>query len=474
MGVFISLPVTIASTFISSFLGSCCSSAIKGIFNSVDASSSSFAARLIYAIGLFLNVCLSWIAASFSHSSLWPNRLCTNTGECGFFVVHKLSFALGLFHLLLAVLLINIKSTKHVRSQFQNKWWWTKSFIYLCLIVTAYYIPNGFFVVFSKWVSVPSGALFIIIGLILLVDFAHEWAETCIRHMEMENESSVYWKRFLIIGTCLMYFLALVMDVVMVCIFCGEGCNVNINATMVNILFTILITIVSVHPRVQQYNPNCGIAQSSIVAVYCSYLNLSAMASKPDDIRCNPLVGSSSTRKMSVILGSIFTFIAIAYTTTRAAANSAFRLEPHSKFDLGDDNAMLYQGIGGSRSQLREEAIRQAVFEGSLPESVLYNSQFLQDYGEGDEVILFDDEKHMTKYNYSLFHFIFFLATQWIALLLTINVTKNDVGDFIPVGRTHFYSWIKIISAWVCYVLYGWTTLAPMVMPDRFEYEYDY
>ena len=83
-----------------------------------------------------------------------------------------------------------------------------------------------------------------------------------------------------------------------------------------------------------------------------------------------------------------------------------------------------------------------------------------------------DDEFNVTKYNYSLFHFIFFLATQWIVILLTINVTQDDVGDFIPVGRTYFYSWVKIISAWICYGLYGWTLFAPIVMPERFEYDY--
>ena len=82
-----------------------------------------------------------------------------------------------------------------------------------------------------------------------------------------------------------------------------------------------------------------------------------------------------------------------------------------------------------------------------------------------------DDEVIETKYNYALFHGIFFIATQWIAILLTINVTQDDVGNFIPVGRTYFYSAVKIGSSWLCYCLYGWTVLAPVIMPDRFEFD---
>lgn len=226
------------------------------------------------------------------------------------------------------------------------------------------------------------------------------------------------------------------------------------------------------NPKIQEANPKSGLAQSSMVSVYCTYLTMSAMSSEPDDKMCNPLVRSSGTRKFSIILGSLFTFIAIAYTTTRAAANSAFQgTNTNGAIYLGND--IEYEGLGGqTRNQLRYEAIKQAVEEGSLPESALYDTAWLgtsSPTGAMDNQN--DDERIGTKYNYTLFHVIFFLATQWIAILLTINVTQDDVGDFIPVGRTYFYSWVKIVSAWICYALYGWTVVAPAIMPDRFDYE---
>ncbi|EHN03156.1 Tms1p [Saccharomyces cerevisiae x Saccharomyces kudriavzevii VIN7] len=326
---------------------------------------------------------------------------------------------------------------------------------------------------FSKWVSVPSGAIFILVGLILLVDFAHEWAETCISHVESEDEDSSFWQRFLVLGTTSMYTASIIMTVVMYVMFCHQQCNMNQTAVTVNLILTVITLILSVNPKIQEANPKSGLAQSSMVSVYCTYLTMSAMSSEPDDKMCNPLVRSSGTRKFSIILGSLFTFVAIAYTTTRAAANSAFQgTNTNGAIYLGND--IEYEGLGGqTRNQLRYEAIKQAVEEGSLPESALYDTAWLGTPSSTEGTIdnQNDDERTGTKYNYTLFHIIFFLATQWIAILLTINVTQDDVGDFIPVGRTYFYSWVKIVSAWICYALYGWTVVAPAVMPDRFGYE---
>jgi hypothetical protein len=32
-------------------------------------------------------------------------------------------------------------------------------------------------------------------------------------------------------------------------------------------------------------------------------------------------------------------------------------------------------------------------------------------------------------------------------------------------------SWVKIVSSWVCYAMYIWTLVAPVVVPERFDFE---
>lgn len=124
---------------------------------------------------------------------------------------------------------------------------------------------------------------------------------------------------------------------------------------------------------------------------------------------------------------------------------------------------------------MRVEAIRAAVESGSLPSTALD-----EDWWEGDSdddstsgaarggAYGDDDERRSTKYNYVLFHLIFLLATQWTATLLTMNVQQEELGDFAPVGRTYFSSWVKIVSAWICYLIYAWTLIAPVIFPERF------
>lgn len=470
MGFVVSMPLQMAGTWAASCCGSVCFSLVA---NSCKGIGSSFSTRLSYALLLLFNSMLSWVMLTdwaMRKLSLVTRWHCEGV-ECGFFAVYKVNFALALFHLLLGALLLGVHSTANPRARLQNGLWSAKILCYLGLLLASFMIPDGFYVWFSRYVSVACGFLFLVMGLILLVDFAHEWAEKCIEHVENEDEHSQAWKTMLISGTAIMYLGSVVMTVLMYVFFCSSGCSMNQAAVSINLVLSIAITAMSISPKVQEYNPNCGLAQSAMVSVYCTYLTISACSSEPDDRLCNPLVRSRGTRTASIVLGAIFTFIAIAYTTTRAAANSAFTTGGSIKISgdesgYADNEASIVTKQPSARNEMRMQAIREAVAVGTLPESALHDQSWLYD-DDSDA----DEERVATKYNYSLFHLIFFLATQWIAVLLTMNVQQDDFGDFVPVGRTYFYSWVKIVSAWVCYGIYGWSLVAPMLFPDRFGYD---
>lgn len=219
---------------------------------------------------------------------------------------------------------------------------------------------------------------------------------------------------------------------------------------------------------VQESNPRAGLAQAAMVTIYCTYLTMSAVSMEPDDRHCNPLIRARGTRTASIVLGAIVTMATIAYTTTRAATQGIALGSQggHNYSQLGsDDNEHgLVTQQPTTRREMRAEALRAAVESGALPASALDDSD-----DESDEYDTKDDEKGSTQYNYSLFHIIFFLATTWVATLLTQNLDPEAVDDFAPVGRTYWASWVKIISAWVCYGIYLWTLIAPVVLPDRFD-----
>lgn len=171
-----------------------------------------------------------------------------------------------------------------------------------------------------------------------------------------------------------------------------------------------------------------------------------------------------------MVLGAIVTMLTIAYTTTRAATNS-FGLGGSSKGQIRlpeDDEHDLVTQQPNERRQMRAEALRRAVEEGSLPADALLSDDDDEDE-DGARNTPHDDERSSTQYNYAMFHIIFFLATAWVATLLTSNWDESRVdGDFATVGRTLWASWVKIVSSWVCYAMYIWTLVAPVVLPDRF------
>ncbi len=189
---------------------------------------------------------------------------------------------------------------------------------------------------------------------------------------------------------------------------------------------------------------------------------------EPDDKHCNPLIRARGTRTASVVIGAIVTMLTIAYTTTRAATQGvAMGSKKQAAYvQLGSEEVEhgLVTQQPSTQREMRADALRAAVASGSLPASALDDS----DDDSDDEGAPKDDERGSTQYNYSLFHIIFLLATTWVATLLTMNVELDKTRDFVPVGRTYWASWVKIVSAWVCYGIYTWSLVAPAVLPDRF------
>lgn len=201
---------------------------------------------------------------------------------------------------------------------------------------------------------------------------------------------------------------------------------------------------------------------------------MSAVSMEPDDRHCNPLIRASGTRTASIVIGAIVTMLTIAYTTTRAATQG-FALgsqTSHSYAKLGSeedgDHGLVDQQPSSSRREMRAEALRAAVEAGSLPANALDDDDDDDDEASNDGHGGKDDERSGTQYNYSLFHVIFLLATTWVATLLTQNIDFEATGDFAAVGRTYWASWVKIVSAWVCYGIYSWSLIAPVVLPERF------
>ena len=76
---------------------------------------------------------------------------------------------------------------------------------------------------------------------------------------------------------------------------------------------------------------------------------------------------------------------------------------------------------------------------------------------------------------YTWFHVIFAIGAMYVAMLLTDwNVVRSgavsanpDNENDVYIGRSEVAMWMRVVSSWVCILLYIWSLVAPVIMPDR-------
>lgn len=96
----------------------------------------------------------------------------------GYLAVYRICFALACFFALMAMMMAGAKSSRDPRAPIQNGFWGLKYMIVTGLAIAAFFIPAGAFGTAWMWVGLFGGVAFILVQLVLIVDFAHNWAET--------------------------------------------------------------------------------------------------------------------------------------------------------------------------------------------------------------------------------------------------------------------------------------------------------
>lgn len=89
----------------------------------------------------------------------------------------------------------------------------------------------------------------------------------------------------------------------------------------------LIVSVVSVLPKVQEALPNSGLLQSSVVTLYTIYLTWSAVGNNPDR-KCNhSFFGDGDATKVSFdtssIVGLVVWMVCILYSSLRSASKVA-------------------------------------------------------------------------------------------------------------------------------------------------------
>ncbi|XP_050358276.1 probable serine incorporator isoform X2 [Nymphalis io] len=435
-------------------LACCCGSAACSLCCSACPScANSTSTRLMYTLMLLLVMVVACVTlAPGLHEQMKKVPFCENsTGivpgnfkvDCdqavGYLAVYRICFAACLFFVLMALIMIGVKSSKDPRAGIQNGFWGIKYLVVIGGIIGAFFIPEGQFA--STWMvfGMIGGFCFIVIQLILIIDFAHSWAEKWVSNYEESQSRGWYSALLLAMLSC--YALTLTGIVLLYVYYTKpDGCDLSKFFISFNLILVVIASAISILPSVQEYQPRSGLLQSAVVSLYVMYLTWSALSNSAGE--CNASISTtneetkediywSSFDKQSII-GLVIWVCSVLYSCVRTASSS-------SKITMSD-HILAKEGSGGYDS-----------IEG--------------DGGEAgrEETKVFDNEGDDVAYSWTFFHVVFALASLYIMMTLTnwynpsSQLSKENVASM----------WIKITSSWLCVGLYVWTLVAPAVFPDR-------
>lgn len=365
----------------------------------------------------------------------------------GYKAVYRVCFGMAMFFLLFSLLMVKVKSSADPRAALHNGFWFFKFAAAAGISIGAFFIPEGPFTTVWFYVGMAGAFCFILIQLVLLIDFAHSWNESWVEKMEEGN--SRCWYAALLSATAVNYVLSLVSLVSFYVYYThSDGCTENKVFISVNMLLCVGASVLSILPQIQESQPRSGLLQSSLVTLYTMYLTWSAMTNEPDR-KCNPsllgIIGLNSTSPAEPgqvvewwdaqsIVGLVLFLMCVLYSSIRNSSNAQV-----NKLTLtSDESALIEDGPAHA--------------DGGLDE------------GDGHNRAV-DNEKDGVTYSYSFFHFMLFLASLYIMMTLT-NWYSPD-SNYETMTSKWPAVWVKVSSSWICIALYVWTLVAPLVLVNR-------
>nr|CAG4641747.1 EOG090X07ET [Eurycercus lamellatus] len=449
-------------------LACCCGSAACSLCcQACPSCKNSTSARIMYAIMLLLGTITACIMLSpglattmqkvpFCNSTTSQLAVVVSSSyklDCGiaagYLAVYRLCFGMTLFFLFMALLMIGVKSSKDPRAGIQNGFWGIKYLVLIGTIVGAFFIPQdeqGTFGTTWMYFGLIGGFLFILIQLVLLIDFAHRWAESWVDKYEETNSKT--WYCALIFFTFLQYALCITAVVLFYVYYTtSDGCALNKFFISMNLILCFMVSAVAILPKVQEYQPRSGLLQASVVSLYTLYLTWSAMSNQPD-MTCKPnfsdiinggTPGQTDPEKKPTfdaesIVGLVIFFCCVLYSSIRTASHG------QTERLIGSDKVLAKNDDGSSGSG------------GDVHE--------VESGGKA-----WDNEESGVAYSWSFFHLMFALSTLYV--MMTLTNWYKPTSDLTKLSSNEASVWIKIISSWICLALYLWSLVAPILLPDR-------
>ncbi|XP_064391329.1 serine incorporator 2-like isoform X2 [Halichondria panicea] len=384
----------------------------------------------------------------------------------GYLAVYRICMAVASFFFILMLMMICVCSSKDPRSYIQNGFWLIKWLVVIGLVVGFFFIPEGANFVFSQvslGIGLFASIIFIVVQVVILVDFAHSWAENWIERAE-ENDNKAWYILMLVFSV--IFYIGSAVAIILLYVFFTELASCTWNKVFISgtLVFSVIVSIVAILPWVQKVQPKSGLLQASVVTAYCTYLTWSAVATEPygDQADCHlhnstinlALYGEHSTPSSlaASIVGIIVLFISVGYICFSLSSQKQLRkLKGGAKDD--SEGSLVCCDCLSPDEEPDDETEDDDEKEGKL------------------RLRSVNDEKTRVTYSYSFFHFLMMLAVLYFMMQLT-NWGDPGNADTEHFQNTWASTGVKIASAWLCFIIYLWTLIAPLVLGSCRDFDY--
>lgn len=207
--------------------------------------------------------------------------LCTDPDKCyGIAAVYRICFALCTFFTTLALAL---QSRSLTRMGLDTGYWVIKLVALVGLLVVAYLLPNQVFDAF-RHVSQGIGGIFLVLQIVLLIDFAYSWNESWLR----EDRD---WKSAILAASGAGYVFSIAAAVLLAKFYAsGEGCSLEQGLITTTIIGTIVFSVISASERCE----HGAILPSAVCSVYCYWILYGALSDSPHQ-QCKKWQGGDSS-----------------------------------------------------------------------------------------------------------------------------------------------------------------------------------
>ncbi|XP_049630792.1 serine incorporator 2 [Suncus etruscus] len=429
-----------------------CGSAPCMLCSCCPSSATSTVSRLLFTVFLFLGVLvctimllpgvesklykLPWVCEGSETTIVTQGHI-----DCGSLLghraVYRMCFAMAAFFFLFSLLMICVRSSRDPRAAIQNGFWFFKFLIFVSLTVGAFYIPDGSFTDIWFYCGVVGSFIFILIQLLLFIDFAHCWNQRWLS--KAEECDSRAWYAGLFFFTLLFYTLSLVAVALMFTYYTHPGaCHEGKVFISLNLTFCVCVSIVAVLPKVQDAQPNSGLLQASVITLYTMFVTWLALSNVPDQ-ECNPhLLTRFSNGTVPEgyethwwdapsIVGLIVFILCTIFISLRSS-------------DHPQVNSLMQTEECMQVTQQQQQQM--VVSEGRT----------------------FDNEQDCVSYSYSFFHCCLLFASLHVMMTFTNWYRPGEARKMIS---TWTAVWVKVCASWAGLLLYLWTLVAPLLLPQR-------